>query len=277
MRAIIVLPLAMLLAATSTAKDVTIKVTPEMETFSDAPVFKIMVTNESGDYVSVLGPSIDLPPELYPDQPTFSPDRQFDLPDGAFREIQVPGPPMSRREILRNAFLRPKSYDAPVRVRYKQSDNSVRNTAQQPATLAPLAPWWAVTLGAMVGVVAVLSFRYLSGRVQKRAASAAKSQPEAPSPATPPPVQVGGGAAAAPPIAAPVPPAAAESQPEPTSWWGLLLLGWLVVIMAVLIFRFTSTQFPDLPITVNVKDVYGGFALGLVFQPLVHFFSQTLA
>jgi hypothetical protein len=262
MRAILFACFFLALTGVSQGKDLATKVDATMDTLSDTPIFKITVSNDSGEYVAVQGVTVALPTDLFPTD--FDNDTAFDLPNGQSHEMQVPGLKPKRRAL----FSRAKGYDAFVVVRYRTGSSGTRDAPQAKVTLSPLAPWWVVLIGAAAGVVTILLFRLLLAFVRHPAAQA----PPFPKTEARPVAPDGGTAAGMAPAQAPaavVTPASATPR-----LWPQFVLGWLVVFMAVMLFRFTSTQFPDLPITVNVKDIYGGFALGLVFQPLVHFFSR---
>src|SRR5467141_2545182 len=58
-------------------------------------------------------------------------------------------------------------------------------------------------------------------------------------------------------------------------FWLSLLLGWLVVAIAVLVFRFGATTIPQLPIAIHVKDFYGGLMIGGSFEPLSLYFYKA--
>jgi len=54
-----------------------------------------------------------------------------------------------------------------------------------------------------------------------------------------------------------------------------LLLGWLVVLIAVFLFRFTATEIPQSPIAIQIKDFYGGIVIGACFEPLARYFAKV--
>lgn len=143
-------------------------------------------------------------------------------------------------------------------------ETAQRITPQVEVSISPLAPAWAVFVGGFLGVIVVVVFKYLLTLNQPTVSPTTSRQPEIGEA-----VSVGDGAAAAPARAAASPASGKE-------WWAAPALGMVVVLLSVICFRFTATQFPDLPITVSVKDVYGGFALGLVSHTLSDFFKNAL-
>jgi hypothetical protein len=143
-------------------------------------------------------------------------------------------------------------------------EKGMLSTPQAEISVSPLAPAWAVFLGGVMGVLVVVLFKYL----------VMLNQPTAPSSTVATGESEGSTGV---PIAAAV--ATARLKTAPTAvprWWAAPALGMVVVLLSVILFRFTASQFPDLPITVSVKDIYGGFALGLVFHTLTDFFKNAL-
>lgn len=48
----------------------------------------------------------------------------------------------------------------------------------------------------------------------------------------------------------------------------LVVFGFLTVLIAVFVFRFSSAEATGLPLAVSVRDFYGGIILGVIFEPL---------
>jgi len=55
-----------------------------------------------------------------------------------------------------------------------------------------------------------------------------------------------------------------------------LFMGLIVVTIVIILFRYSSVDLPVLPISVNVKDLIGGFVIGLFYKPLVNWFQKLI-
>jgi hypothetical protein len=48
--------------------------------------------------------------------------------------------------------------------------------------------------------------------------------------------------------------------------WATISMGFVITMLAIIVFRFTATEAPRLPLALEVKDFYGGIVLGLIFR-----------
>lgn len=257
------------------AQEVTLSVTSEMETTSDPMILRLKVSNDTEQYVTINKVEAQLPPELYGGSPTQTWDAQFDLGKKQSKSIQVSVNPVPFKKRFTLAFHRPNTYQVLISAKYSVAGpTNLISTPQVEAAITPLAPAWAVFVGGIGGVFVIVLFKYLLKKnqstesPQQRDASGQQARNVVPQSgeAT---VSVGGGAGV---VAA----RDAVSTATPPKLWAAPALGIVVVFLSIMLFRFTASQFPDLPVTVSIKDVYGGFAIGLVFHTLTDFFKNAL-
>jgi len=202
---------------------------------------KLLIANSSESLINIHSTRLILPDEvaLYPRTAEVNfPNGTLDLDAHGFRDLELTVPAMALtplKDSWRVLFFRAKTYRFTVQAEYVVQGSPTKHMATQEFTLMPLAPWWTVLLGGLVGVPVVLVFLYLYDRVRGTPAGS-----------------------------------------RPARQVSNVLLGWMAILLATIVFRFTSTNIPDLPLAVNVNDILGGFLIGLLYNYFADFFFKSL-
>jgi hypothetical protein len=210
-----------------------------MEVVTEPVRLSFLISNQTDKFIDVNNVEVMLPASFGQTDLTMDCDRDaLDLSPKESARIECNAPPVHLAQKPSLLFFRHRDNDkAEVKLLYQiREPGQAQRSASGTVSLAPLGPWLGVLLGGIFGVIVSILFPLVYEKARN------------------------------------IPKVGADRAP----WWANLLLGLLVISIASLLFRYTSVKAPDLPIAVEVRDYIGGFALGLIFQPLANWLGKII-